>query len=164
MNFGPFEDSDCFYIEQSKTYERIKDQVHMVEFLLIRRTENQIPVVWVVEAKSSAPRPDNEINFKEYIRIISEKLTNGLSLGIASILRRHLGTFDEIPDAFRNLDLSRTSFRMVLVINGHKKEWMVPLQDSINRELTSTKKIWGLSPTSVLVINDEMAKRYHLIA
>jgi hypothetical protein len=51
---------------------------------------------------------------------ISRKLTNGFLLAVAALLQRHPAVEDELPDAFKAIDLQAQGFRFVLVINGYK--------------------------------------------
>jgi hypothetical protein len=59
--------------------------------------------------------------------------------------------------------LSHVDVRFILVINGHKEEWLPPLQDALRAALRSTVKTWSFSPTSVAVLNDVLARQYGLI-
>lgn len=68
MTFGPFAAGECFYVEKSKCYGLIQDGVQMAEFLLLRQKQDHAPVIWVVEAKSSSPRPATQPNFTEVHR------------------------------------------------------------------------------------------------
>jgi len=163
MTFGPYPEGHCFYIEESATYNKIKQGVKMAEFLLLRTANDKSPVILVVEAKSSTPRPETQPNFDVFIEEIREKLVNAFSLGVASCLKRHTQTEEELPEAFKVLDLSAAKFRLVLVINGHKKEWLSPIQDALKKSLNLFVKIWALSPTSISVINGEGARQYGLI-
>ena len=36
MHFGPYEEGHCFHIEASPCYQRIKKDVRMAEFLLLK--------------------------------------------------------------------------------------------------------------------------------
>ena len=65
MVFDPFPEGHCFYIEKSKILEKLQPGVQMAEFLLIH-SENP-PVAWIVEAKSSSPRPLNHTDFDIFI-------------------------------------------------------------------------------------------------
>ena len=91
MTFGPYPEGRCFYIEKSSCYAAIREHVKMAEFLLLR-TSHGNQVIWVVEAKSSAPRPETQPNpgtkqdFDIFIAEIREKLINAFSLGWASCL------------------------------------------------------------------------------
>lgn len=163
MTFGPFPEGHCFYIERSAVYQKVKDGVQMAEFLLLRFKDGHLPAVWVIEAKSSTPRPETQPNFGEFIDEIRQKLTNALSLGLAACLNRHEDADAELSEPFKALDLSVVGFRLVLVINGHKKEWLPPLQEALSKALQSTVKVWALPPTAVVVINDGQARSRGLI-
>jgi len=159
MKFGPYPEGHCFYIEKSETYEHIRNSVKIAEFLLIYPPN--APKVWIVEAKSSSPRPETE-RFDCYIEEIREKLTNALNLCVAICLKRHC-QWRELPIHFQTLDLEKIDFRLILVINGHKDEWLPPLQDTLKKKLNSTVKTWNLSPISVAVLNEKLAKEKGLI-
>ena len=163
MTFGPYPDGRCFYIEKSNTYADIQQGVQMAEFLLLRINNGKLPVLWVVEAKSSTPQPATQPNFDEFIAEIREKLVNAFSLGWASCLNRHQQANAELPDPFKELDLSQVDVRFVLVINGHQDAWLPPIQEALQKELHSTVKTWRFAPTSVAVINEELARKYGLI-
>lgn len=163
MTFGPYPDGRCFYIEKSGIYAAIKKNVQIAEFLLLRIKNGKSPALWVVEAKSSTPRPETKPNFDEFIAEIREKLINGFSLGWASCLGRHPLAEAELPAAFKTLDLSRTDVKFVLVIKGCQEAWLPPLQDALKDALRTTVKTWAFAPTSVAVINDNLAQKYGLI-
>lgn len=162
MTFGPYPAGQCFYIEKSTCYEKVREGVQMAEFLLLRR-QQQGPTVWVVEAKSSSPRPETQPNFAEFIDEIRTKLTNGFLLAVAARLQRHPAAGDELPAAFKALDLQAQGFRFVLVINGHKQEWLEPIQSALVQALKPVVKTWALPATSVAVLNHELAQQHGLI-
>jgi hypothetical protein len=164
MTFGPYDDGHCFRVEQSNTYRAIQNKVQMAEFLLMKKEGAAPPSVWIVEAKQSSPRPETQPNFKDFIGEIREKLTNGLSIGIASILNRHPTAHAELPELFKNLRLDVTGFRLVLIINGHKKSWLQPLQEALRSAMHTTVQTWALGPNAIAVINHEDAKRFNLIS
>ena len=164
MTFGPYAEADCFCIEKCATYVAIQDRVKMAEFLLIREKPEEPLCVWIVEAKQSSPQPKTQPEFDGFISDIKDKLTNGLSLCFASVLKRHPKTLAELPDKFKNLDLSTVGFRLVLIINGHQKAWLPPLQDAVRRTLHATEKTWALDPNAVVVLNHEGAKQFGLIS
>jgi hypothetical protein len=163
MTFGPFPDGSCFPIEQSASYKAIENGVKMAEFLLLRQTEDNSPVVWVVEAKSSTPRQQTQPDFDKFIEEIRQKLSNALSLGLAACLGRHPAAGAELSESFKNLDLGKVSFRLVLVINGHQDDWLPPLNDALSIALHPVVKTWALPATAVTVINDGMARDRGLI-
>lgn len=163
MTFGPYPDGRCFYIEKSNTYADIQKGVQIAEFLLLHINKGKPPVLLVVEAKSSTPRPETQPNFDAFIADIREKLVNGFSLGWASCLKRHQQAEAELPELFKTLDLSQTEVRFVLVINGHQEAWLPPIQEALKKALHSTIKTWCFAPTSVAVINDQIARQHGLI-
>jgi hypothetical protein len=162
MTFGPYPAGHCFYIEKSACYEKVQEGVQMAEFLLLKQ-QQQGPTVWVVEAKSSSPRPETQPNFAEFIDEIRTKLTNGFLLAVAARLQRHPAAENELPDAFKTLDLKAQGFRFVLVINGHKQEWLEPLQSALVQALKPVVKTWALPATSIAVLNHELAQQHGLI-
>jgi hypothetical protein len=159
-----FAESECFRIEKSSLYDSVNrgsdknEGVKIAEFLLMRNKTHHEDQIWVIEAKSSSPRPETQPGFDGFIAEIREKLVNAFSLYIAACLNRHSEADKELPASFRNIHLTKTNVRFFLVINGHKESWLPPLQEALSKALRVTIKIWGLSPTSVAVINDEMAK------
>ena len=165
MTFGPFPEGQCFRIEKSTTYAGIQQGVKMAEFLLLRTDADseEPPTVWVVEAKSSAPR-SGQPRFDDFIGEIREKLLNAFSLGLALRLGRHPQAETELPEPFRALDPSKIEVRFVLVINGHKDEWLDPVKDALLKELRATVKTWALGPTPIAVLNENLAKERKLIA
>ena len=98
--FGPYPENECFLVEKSATYQNIQNGVKMAEFLLLQRRDSKPTRVWVIEAKSSSPHPKTQPNFTEFIDEIREKLTNGLVLTIASILKRHEVSQGELSQEF----------------------------------------------------------------
>lgn len=164
MTFGPYPDGHCFYIEKGPTLKKINKRakkgegIAIAEFLLLETKGNQITLS-IVEAKTSSPRQTNQENFDSYIHEIKEKLANSLACFIAIYLQRHPENNSELPDYFKQLEVSSVNFLLILVIKTSKDEWLPPLQDRLKKALKPTIKIWNLSPTSVLVLNEEGAKR-----
>ncbi len=163
MVFGPFPDGHCFRIEKSRCYLDIKQGVKMVEFVVLRPKPGTTPAIWIVEAKSSSPRPTTQPDFEKYIDDIGVKLANGLVLVLAACLGRHPNCQAEVPDGFRSLDFGATVIRFVLVIKGHPEEWLVPLRDALEQALKPLVKTWAVGPGPVVVLNEELARRYGLI-
>ncbi|WP_157314084.1 hypothetical protein [Chitinibacter sp. GC72] len=162
MNFGPYPDDDCFELEKSAIYLRIQQGVMMAEFALIRHSPNKPSVIWLVEAKRSSPRPGDQVKFDNFIDEIRQKLTNALHMVIAARLNRHPEAAGDLPLGFNALNLQE-EFKLVLVINGHQMAWLPPLQDALRAALSTLCKTFGLKPTSVAVINDQLAQSHGLI-
>jgi hypothetical protein len=163
MTFGPYAEGHCFHVERSETYRAIKDGVKMAEFLLLRTQGEGLPYIWIIEAKSGSPRPETQSDFNVFIGEIRDKLTNALAIGIASILNRHPAAAD-LPAGFKKIDLAVAGFRLVLIVNGHHKDWLPPLQEALRSALHATTKTWALGPNAVVAINQEDAKRFGLIS
>lgn len=162
ISFGPYSKDDCFYIEHSAAYEKIKGGIKMAEFLWIVKRRRKAKI-YVVEAKSSSPRPENKENFQEFVSEIREKLVNALVLFLGLRLGRHEGAGDEIPENLRDADLATIGFTFVLVVRNHREEWLVPLQDALNVQLNSTARTFGLQSPYVAALNEEMAGSLGLI-
>ena len=162
MRFGPYPEGHCFYIEKSATYQKIKQEgVKIPEFLLLHSQDDSI--VWIVEAKQSSPHPKTQPNFDNFLLEIQEKLTNALTLTVATCLKRH-STWGELPNSFQTLDLQKVDFRLILVIKEHREEWLPPLKDALEKALKPTIKTWNLSATSVMVLNETLARKHKLIS
>jgi hypothetical protein len=163
MAFGPYSESACFYIEKSPTYTNLGDGVKMVEFVLNQPSDIQEPIFCLVEAKHSSPRPNNHVDFSEFINEISEKMINGISLLFATILRRHGASEEILPESMHSVDLSRCKVRCILVVNGHANEWLPPIQDALRKSLLSMNKTWNFGPNMVVVLNEVIAAKYPLL-
>ncbi|MXW39718.1 MAG: hypothetical protein F4Z75_00890 [Synechococcus sp. SB0668_bin_15] len=169
MDFGPFAQDECFHVEESKAYKAIQDGVKMAEFLLLRAndsTSNNNAAIWIVEAKSSSPRPDNPSgDFGRFIDEIKQKLVNALSLGLASVLERHrhLRAETELPSAFKNISLSRVQVKFVVVIKDRSDDTLSPITDALKKALHPTIKTWAFDPASVIVLNEALAREHGLI-
>lgn len=167
MTFGPYSDGYCFHIEKSETIKKLnksarKSEGVQIAELLLLVLENELPNIWVIEAKSSSPDPNNP-NFDNYINEIKDKLSNSLSLFFALYLKRYPTNESELSKNFQQTNMSVVNFNLVLIINGHNEEWLPPLQDALKKSLKPTVKIWNLSPTSVKVVNDNGARELGLI-
>lgn len=162
MTFGPYPSDDCFEIESSSLYKQLGDGVKTAEFALLRRPANKPVAVWIVEAKRSTPQPGSRPNFDALIDAIRQKLCNALQLVFAARLGRHPGGLSELPEGFKTLTLLE-DWRLVLVIQGHAAQWLAPLNDALKNALRSVIRTFGLGPTAVAVLNDQMAPDLGLI-
>jgi hypothetical protein len=161
MTFGPFSDGACFRIEESTAYRAIQQGLKIAEFALLRKSET---VVWIVEAKRSSPRPGNQQDFQAFVREIRDKLATSLELLVSLWIGRHADTRNDLPQAFREINFESVEFKLVLVINGHRKDWLPDVQNEVQRALRPLIGIWALGGAAVAVINHEMAKSLGLIS
>ena len=159
MDFGPFDENYLYEIEHSDLHRAIGKGIKIAEFVFY---EDSSKCFSIIEAKSSSPRPESGENFSKYIHEIEEKLTNAFLLLNSAILKRHGNP--NIPAVIMNTKLDEPAYRFFLVIRGHEKEWLPPLQDAMNMVLNRYLKTWNIAPNSVLVINDEIARSKGLIA
>lgn len=158
MEFGPFENETCFYIEKSRIYSELHYSFRISEFLVFQKEHNRL---LIVEAKSSSPNPGSSIErFEQFIDEISEKLNHAWNLTLSMLLRRHESFYDELPVAFKELDFASLNVVLLLVIKGHNSKWLPPLQEALQKSLKNFSRIWK---TRVFVINDKLAKSYGLI-
>jgi len=162
MRFGLYPEGYCFHIEKSDLYQKIKEDIKIAEFLLYRGTQNDQPIVWIIESKSSSPKVGNQPNFDNFIQEIREKFFNTLLLYVSIQLKRH-DLPDQVPQIFQEIGIKKTDFRLILIIKGHQKEWLPPLQDALKKALRPIIKIWNLSPNAVVVLNDILAQEKGLI-
>lgn len=174
MRFGPFEDGDCFRVEKSRTYKALGEGVKVVEFILLRKSDGRPPQLWIVEAKRSSPYPalpekcavcgqSKPSDHDDFVAGVRCKMIDSLTLGFTSILGRHPSAIAELPASFRDIDLAKVDIRLVLVVNGHKPDWLTPLRDALRSALRGTTAAWQLGPIAILVLNDDNARRMRLI-
>lgn len=157
MVFGPFQEADVFEIEKSNVNQMIGEHIRTVEFVL-RRKENQI---LFIEAKSSSPQErTSKERYDEFIAEIVEKFVQ--SFEIYHTLRYNRYNTDvSMGEHLVQQEWDKVEIKFVLVIHGHEKEWLVPLREALIRNMSAYLKIWK---SAVVVLNDEMARRYHLIS
>ena len=80
----------------------------------------------------------------------------------ASILLGKTGKSEELqcPDTLKKLSLENVDIVPMLVIKNAENDWLIPLQDALNRQLKDFFSIWGIR--QIVVINEELAvKKYH---
>ena len=78
----------------------------------------------------------------------------------ATILR-HEG--ENMPVHVKNVDLSEAHYSFILVIYGHKIEWLPPLMDALKSRLRHTLKLWNIPDVAVKVMNERMALDHKII-
>lgn len=165
MKFGPYpEGHSVFAIEKSALYSRLGNGVKVAEFLLLRPRRGKPPAVWIIEAKTSAPKINNDADFPRFIHEIHEKLLNSLALTMAALLGRHgAKAKEELPAEFQALDLAKAEFFFILVIREHKIDWLPPLQGELAKSLKATIKSWKMPPQATFVYNQSLAIEEKLI-
>lgn len=161
MKFGPYDPERLFQVEKSKTYERVKTDVKIAEFILLRSPETK-PKILILEAKTSFSHPTNP-EFDNSIDEIADKFINAFNLFMAMYLKRY--DYNELSQTLQNINLEMVQFRLVLVIKNHQKDWVKSLKEGLykNKKLKALRQIWNLGEKTILVLNEEMARENHLI-
>jgi hypothetical protein len=160
MKFGPFCSESLLQIEKVPQYTEIQHGMHISEFIYYDKDKNRIISL---EAKTTAPNPnsqnveDPKAKFQEYINDIKEKFENSLDLYVNMALKK------EVPMGFKDIDYKKIDIYFILVIKNHEKVWLKDVKDALEmavKKAHRTNKIWNCK---VLVINEEIAKRNHIV-
>lgn len=163
MNFGKFDETDLFHIEDSKIYKEIGSGIKTVEFIL-KYDERSIVFL---EAKKSCPNAVNryesdkkEQKFEEYYSSITEKFIASLQIYLAAILNRFQDT-SEIGNELRSINsMKDIRLKFILVIkNAEDITWLAGPQAELKARLLQIRKIWDVE---IAVLNEELAREYQL--
>jgi len=151
-----FKEGQVFRIENSILQKSIGEGIKTVEFLVTLKEDE----ICFIEAKSSSPRPtpENKEKFDTFINEISDKFLHSFNMYLSAILKRN--HYDEIPSALIDINKEKAAFKFILIIKGHKIEWLQPLKDAIYKKLLHQNKSWK---NSVILMNEEIAKQYKLV-
>ena len=164
MNFGKFEETDLFHIEDSQIYKDIGSGIKTVEFIL-KYDENSIVFL---EAKKSCPNVANryeskkkEHKFEEYYSSITEKFIASLQIYLATILDKFQNT-EEVGDKLKTVSsMKNIQLKFILVVkNAEDITWLAGPLAELKARLLQIRKIWGVE---IAVLNEELAGEYKLI-
>lgn len=164
MNFGKFNESKLFHIENSRIYKDLGSGIKTVEFIL-RQNKNSI---LFLEAKKSCPNSSNryetkekEQKFEEYYVSITEKFIASLQIYLAAILDR-FQDISEVGDELRSVsNLKDNQIKFVLVIkNAEDITWLAGPLAELKARLLQIRKIWNIE---IAVLNEELAGEYGLL-
>lgn len=157
MVFGPYAKENVFEIEKSKINKNAGENISIVEFMLVWDETK----ILFVEAKSSTPKESTDRErFKKFVLEIKEKFIHSFELFQALRCQRY-ETNENIGNNLKNLDWKCCEIKFVIVIHGHRKEWLVPIREALLKEMESFSKIWK---STVIVLNEEMAMKRRLIS
>lgn len=163
MNFGKFDETDLFHIENSKIYKALGSGIKTVEFVL-KYDENSIVFL---EAKKSCPNADNrneskekEQKFEEYYSSITEKFIASLQIYLAAILDKFQNS-EEVGDRLRTVNsMKDIQLKFILVVkNAEDITWLAGPLAELKARLLQIRKIWGVE---IAVLNEELAGEYKL--
>lgn len=156
MIFGDYRPERVYKIENSKMHNHVGTGVRSVEFILLRGTDK----IFFIEAKSSSPKAETGWErYHQFLDEIVEKFVHSFQMLCAWYLGR-VSDEGEIGTGLKAVTCVEARFVFILVIRGHKKEWLLPLQEELNQKMHYHNSIWR---SSVIVMNDEIAREYHLI-
>ncbi|MEZ4659688.1 MAG: hypothetical protein R2911_19195 [Caldilineaceae bacterium] len=112
---------------------------------------NLIDELLVIEVKSSSPQ-----EHRQFVQEIKQKFADTLLLYIGTVLKRKNTQSDTLPAALQESAL-QGNIRLVLIINGHKRDWLPPLRDSLRKECRALEKVFSLEETQVY--NPQLARQ-----
>lgn len=165
MNFGEFDESNLFHIENSKIYRDLGDGIKTVEFILKYKEDSII----FLEAKKSCPNAEKwheteekEHKFEVYFSSLVEKFIASLHIYLASILGRY-PDISEVGDSLQFVDeMKNMKLKFVLVIkNAEDVAWLVGPSAELKARLLQIRKIWNIE---IMVLNEELAEKLSLTA
>ena len=158
LEFGPFHEKDLFRVEKSPYVSRLQG-IKACEFAWWREQESQLILI---EAKSSVPNPQkSRDNYDKFFSDIFEKFDNSMQLLAVGNLKRTAALASELGDGISQVDWSKASIRLFLVIPQVPKEYLPPITDKLRKILCRQHKIWR---ADISVINENMARKHGLLA
>jgi hypothetical protein len=154
MTFS-FDENDIFYIEKSERFNKIEG-AKPCECVVQHNGK-----VYLIEAKSSSPQPQNASTFLSFAEDIAQKFTDSYTYYSAVHQKRQQP--DLVPQSLQSIPLARQNYEFCLIINGHKKEWLPPVLDQLKMTMKKTLKLWGFDDACVKVLNEQGAMSKGLI-
>lgn len=154
MTFS-FEENDIFYIEKSERFNKIEG-AKPCECIVMHDDK-----VFLIEAKSSTPRPQNKEQFVTFVGEIVQKFTDSYTYYTAAHQKRQQS--DLVPPNLQSTPLARQNYEFCLIINGHLHEWLPPVLDQLKIMMKKTLKLWGFDDACVKVVNEQEALSKGLI-
>ncbi|EGR0774562.1 hypothetical protein EW121_09725 [Vibrio cholerae] len=158
VTFGQFSVEDCYQIEHSQGHNSLGQGFKMVEFTYL--TDQKL---FVVEAKSSIPKPTNQPDYDDYWCEIFEKFENALLLQMMAYVKRNSVANAELPINHKDMDWQQTSLQLRLVIPTVPTQHLTQITDKFRLKLSKLKKLWNIKDTHIFVLNEEMARREGLL-
>lgn len=158
LEFGPFDERDLFRVEKSPYVSRLQG-IKACEFAWWKKTKHQL---LLVEARSTIPNPKKSpVEYDKFFSDIFEKFDNSMQLLAVGNLKRTAALSSELGDGISQVDWSKASIRLFLVIPQVPKEYLPPITDKLREILCRQHKIWR---AEVFVINETMARKKGLLA
>jgi hypothetical protein len=162
LTFGPFSEESCFHIENSTLYREIGEGVKTVEFMLVKRGKTGELQLYCVEAKQSVPRP-GQPRFEEYFADVRDKMIGALLVFLGARVGRFGARAEELPTELRDLPLSTSAVKFVLVITTARRDWLPPLHDKLRSVMQPTAQAFGIQSPAIAVVGHDGAKSHGLV-
>ena len=154
--FGNFEPSDCFHIENTKLYSKLKGRgFKSVEFVLHKPEERKL---LFVEGKTTLPAADNIDKYDEEIAHISQKFMDSFQLSCGIWVGQYNSKVD-LPANSAQFFMCGVQIVFVLVIKNRRGN-LVRIAEKIKRKLSREHRLLQFE---VLVLNEEDARTYQLV-
>ena len=156
MWLGAFPLEDFFWIEKDEIYRKhLRNRgIKLVECIVIRDTQ-----LFFIEAKSSAPDPNSELNperVKAFLSDIHQKFKESLDLYLNQAL------INRVPYGFREIDYKGCTFTFILIIRREEDGWIPQLQEKLLSELRHDS-LWKIWNCRLFVLTEKRARKFHLI-
>ena len=157
VTFGPYNEDDLFHIERWVKLSKLdKKGISSIEFIL--HCNRQTPKILLVEVKSSIPS-----DHKSFFAEIEKKFVDSLSLWVNMIHNR----LNQDADLMGSNLFPQCAFvlplKLLLVIPRMPDHFIQQANDTFRKAMTHTRHLWGLEYTSILVLNERLARQQSLI-
>lgn len=160
----PVEEDNTFIIEKSGSV--LKRDLKSVEYVERRKWGNKVTLRFL-EAKSSSPNATNKDDYDKYISEIREKFQNSISIMFSSLSGRKgmEDVYNELPQGINTLKVKTIDeCGLCLVVKNSKEEWLVPVMESLKKELKSIMRCWNIPDKNLKVLNEEDARAQKIIS
>ncbi len=157
--FGEFDEGDCFYLEQSNAYNKLKSHgFSSVEFLLFWPSEKKL---LFIEGKRTLARRDNHEDFNRNLDAIARKFADSFQIALSAWIGG-LGFKDELPLNYKCFFGKSVKYVFVLVVKkrSRNKQDLFSIQEGIKKKLKKERSLWEID---VIVLNEELAKKRRLV-
>ena len=158
VTFGDFSEHDVYKIENSQGHKSLGQGFKIVEFTYINKNN-----LFVIEAKSTIPRPTNVDDYNKFWAEIFEKFENSLLLQLMGCLERNEIVQQELPTHHKKIQWNKTSIKLRLVIPEAPLEALPPLTDSFRQKVHKIKTLWNIPNDDIFVLNKAKALQENLI-
>ncbi len=162
----PVEEDNTFIIEKCNGV--LKRNLKSVEYVEKRKWKNKVTLRFL-EAKSTTPNATDKDKKEDYDKFISEirdKFQNSISLMFSSLSKRKGmdDVYNELPTGLISLNIrSIDECGLYLVVKKSKTEWLIPVMESLKKELKPIMKCWNIPDSNLKVINEEVARDKNII-